>query len=67
MLALFHILTIKSDFICVKLNKKLFFWKNSRYIKPKLDNQNIATYATSWVFDNMVLFNLNKSYQKLCV
>jgi hypothetical protein len=43
MLALFHILTIKSDFICVKLHKNLFFWKNSRYIKPKIDNQSIAT------------------------
>jgi hypothetical protein len=43
MLAFLHILTIKSDFICTKLHKTFFLWKNSRYIKPKIDNQNIAT------------------------
>jgi hypothetical protein len=43
MLALLHILTIKSDFIASNYIKLFSFWKNSRYIKPKIDNQNIAT------------------------
>jgi hypothetical protein len=40
MLALLHILTIKSDFICVKLH---FSCLKIHAIKPKIDNQNIAT------------------------
>jgi hypothetical protein len=59
MLALLHILTIKSDFICVKLHKTFFFWKNSRHNKAKnIDNQNITScklmqprthgYSTIW-------------------
>jgi hypothetical protein len=43
MLALLHILTIKSDFICVKLHKTFFFWKNTRHFKPKIDKQNITS------------------------
>jgi hypothetical protein len=42
MLALLHILTIKSDFICVKLHKT-FSSEKIHAIKPKIDNQNITS------------------------
>ena len=67
MLALLHILTIKSDFICIKLHKTFSSGK-IHAIKPKIDNQNITSCNLVLVGIQQYDFvYLNKSYQDLCV